>query len=119
MWIASLSRKFPLIKLITISPGSTQGTETASDFPKVFQFIYNKIMMPIILPVMGMAHSLDKGTERIIKGISDNTLKSGVFYASKEKVLTGPIIDQGEIFPNLKNETFQDNVYDAIHQFIS
>jgi len=119
MWMASLSRKYPSLRFITISPGSTQGTETASDFPKVFQFIYNKIMMPIILPVMGMSHSLDEGTKRIVDGINDGALKSGVFYASNEKVLTGPIVDQSTIFPDLKNETFQDNAYDAIHLFIS
>jgi NAD(P)-dependent dehydrogenase (short-subunit alcohol dehydrogenase family) len=118
MWMASLSRKNPSLRFITMSPGSTQGTETASDFPKVFQFIYNKVMMPIILPLMGMAHSLDKGTKRIVDGIFDNTLKSGVFYASKEKVLTGPIIDQSEIFPDLNNETLQDNAYEAVHRFI-
>lgn len=118
MWMASLSRKYPSLRFITMSPGSTQGTETASDFPKVHKFVYNKIMMPIILPLMGMAHSLDKGTKRIVDGISDDTLKSGVFYASKEKVLTGPIVDQSEIFPDFRNEIFQDDVYDAIHKFI-
>lgn len=118
MWMASLSRENPSLKFITMSPGSTQGTETASDFPKAFQFVYNNILMPVILPLMGMSHSLDKGTKRITDGINDSSLKSGVFYASKEKVLTGPIIDQSTIFPDLKNETFQDNANAAVHRFI-
>ncbi len=101
-----------------MSPGSTQGTETASDFPKAFQFLYNNILMPVILPLMGMSHSLDKGTKRIVDGISDTSLTSGVFYASKEKVLTGPVIDQSSIFPDLKNQTFQDNANESIHRFL-
>ena len=74
--------------------------------------------MPVILPLMGMAHSLGTGTKRIVDGIRDDTLKSGTFYGSKENVLTGPIVDQSQIFPDLNNETFQDNAYDAIHRFI-
>jgi NAD(P)-dependent dehydrogenase (short-subunit alcohol dehydrogenase family) len=117
MWMASLARKNQNLRFITMSPGSTQGTETASDFPKAVQFIYNNILMPIVLPLMGMSHSLDKGTQRIIDGINDTSLKSGVFYASKEKVLTGPVIDQSAIFPDLSNEKFQDNANEAIHRF--
>lgn len=101
-----------------MSPGSTQGTETASDFPKAFQFLYNNILMPIVLPLIGMSHSLDKGAKRIIDGINNTSLQSGVFYGSKEKVLTGPIIDQSLLFSDLKNETFQDNADYTIHRFI-
>jgi NAD(P)-dependent dehydrogenase (short-subunit alcohol dehydrogenase family) len=118
MWMASLARKNTNLRFITMSPGSTQGTETASDFPKAFQFLYNNILMPVILPLMGMSHSLEKGTKRIVDGINNTTFKSGVFYASKEKVLTGPIIDQSLIFQDLKNDTYQDNANQAIHRFL-
>ncbi|MDQ6843813.1 MAG: short-chain dehydrogenase, partial [Bacteroidota bacterium] len=85
MWMASLARKNPNLRFIIMSPGSTRGTETASGFPAPVRFIYNHILMPVILPLMGMSHSLDKGTKRIIDGINNDSLKSGVFYASKKK----------------------------------
>ena len=119
MWMAAIARKNPALRLITVSPGSTQGTETASGFPKPVRFIYNHILMPIILPLFGMSHSLTSGAKRIIAGISDNKYKSGVFYASKVNVLTGPVIDQSIIYPDLKNESYQDNADIAIHSFLS
>jgi NAD(P)-dependent dehydrogenase (short-subunit alcohol dehydrogenase family) len=118
MWMSSLARKNPALRFITMSPGSTRGTESANDFPKILKLFYNTILMPIVLPLMGMSHSLDEGTKRMVRGINDNSLKSGVFYGSGEKVLTGPVIDQSIIFPDLKNELFQDNVYKAIHKYL-
>ena len=84
-----------------MSPSSNQGTETASDFPKAFEFVFNNILMPIIMPLMGMSHSLDKGTKRIIYGISDDSLKSE-FLCHKEKVFNRTYIDQSTIFLDLK-----------------
>ena len=70
------------------------------------------------MPLMGMAHSLETGAKRFVDGINDESYKSGVFYGSKAKVLTGPLIDQATIFPDLENRTFQDNANEAIHRFI-
>ena len=119
LWMASIARKNTDIKFITMSPGSTQGTEIANGLPTPVQFILNHILMPFIMPLFGMSHKLETGAKRIVDGINNDFLKSGVFYASKQNVMTGPVIDQSIIFPDLKNEVYQDNANEAIHRFIT
>ena len=51
--------------------------------------------------------------------LEDESFESGVFYASKANTLSGPVIDQSTIFPDLKNETYQDNAYKAVHRFVA
>ena len=70
------------------------------------------------MPLMGMAHSLETGAKRFVDGITNEALKSGVFYGSKANVLTGALIEQSNLFPDLKNESYQDNANEAIHRFI-
>jgi len=118
MWMASTARKNPSIRFVTMSPGGTGGTEVMQDltgFKKIlFKYIGVKLM-----PLMGMMHKLEIGAKRFVDGISNETFKSGLFYASNAKYLTGPVMDQSSIFPDLKNESFQDNANKAIHQFIN
>ncbi len=64
-------------------------------------------------------HGLEMGAKRYVDGLNDESYKSGVFYGSKKSVLTGPLVEQGTIFDDLNNETFQDNVNAAIHRFIN
>ena len=118
LWMSSMARKYPDIKFVSMSPGGTRGTEGFNDLPFIKRIMFKYVGMPIIMPLMGLSHSLEKGAKRFIDGINDNSLESGVFYASKENVLVGPVIDQGTIFQNLKNEIYQDNAYEAIHKFI-
>ena len=47
----------------------------------------------------------------------DNNYKSGVFYASQSG-MTGEVSDQSSFLPELNNETYQDNAYEAIHRFV-
>jgi hypothetical protein len=118
MWLASMARKHPEIKMISMSPGSTQGTRTADAFPLVFRFFYNHLLMPLIFPLMGLSHKLETGAKRLVDGITDSSsFQSGSFYGSKADVLTGPVIDQSTIFPDLKNESYQDNAYEAVCRF--
>ena len=119
MWMSSMARKNPKIKFISMSPGGTRGTEGFNDMPFLQRIFFKYIGMPILMPLMGMSHSLEKGAKRFVDGINDKSLKSGGFYASKEKVLTGIVVDQSTIFPDLKNERYQDNAYEAIHKFIN
>jgi hypothetical protein len=42
-----------------------------------------------------------------------------VFYASVTTKLTGPLVDQADILPDLANPTFQDHANEAIHRFIA
>lgn len=118
MWMSSMARKNPKIKFISLSPGGTRGTEGFNDMPFLQRVMFKYIGMPLFMPLLGLSHSLEKGAKRFVDGISNAALKSGTFYASKEHVLTGAIIDQSTIFKDLNNEAYQDNAYDAIHQFI-
>lgn len=118
-WMASLARKHPNIRFISMSPGGTSGTAVMDDLPAVMKFMFKYIGVPILMPMMGMIHSLETGSKRFVEGIGDESLKSGVFYGSKANVLTGPMIDQSTLFPDLNNQSYQDNANEAIHRFIN
>lgn len=118
LWMSAMARKHLNIRFISMSPGGTRGTEGMNDLPFLKRILFKYIGMPIIMPLLGLSHSLEKGAKRFVDGISDTSLKSGVFYASKEQVLTGPVVDQSSMFSDLKNQNYQDNAYEAIHRFI-
>ena len=71
------------------------------------------------MPHMGISHGLEVGAKRLVDGVIDPNLSSGVFYASPAGKLKGPLVDQTGIFPDLANATFQDNANEAIHRFIA
>lgn len=119
LWMSSQARKHPNIRFISMSPGGTKGTAAMDDLPPFQKFMFKYIMMPVLLPLMGMAHKLETGAKRFVDGINDTSFKSGVFYASKLNTLTGKVIDQSSIFPNLNNHSYQDNASQAIHRFIN
>lgn len=118
MWLASLARKYPNIKFLSISPGSTKGTEVTNDLPKLQQFITKHILMGFAFPILGLAHDVEKAAKRFVDGISSTAFKSGGIYASKKNKFTGTLIDQGLIFTDLHNQDFQDNAYEAVQKFI-
>lgn len=118
LWISSEARKNPNLRLITVSPGFTSGTAVMNDLPLGKRLMFKYIMLPIVAPLKGQVHKLEKGAKRFVDGISEDTFQSGIFYASKAKLLTGPVIDQGTIFSDLNNSSYQDNVNAAIHSFI-
>lgn len=118
LWMSSMARKNPNIKFISMSPGGTRGTEGMNDLPFFKRIMFKYVGMPIFMPLMGLSHKLSKGAARFVDGINNPIYKSGIFYASKENVLTGPVVDQATIFSDLNNEVFQDNAYEAINSFI-
>lgn len=118
LWMSSEARKNPDLRFITMSPGFTKGTAVMNDLPPRKRFMFKYIMLPIVAPLKGMVHKLEKGAKRFVDGINNESLESGVFYASKAKSLVGPVIDQSILFPDLKNTTYQDNANDAIHRYI-
>ncbi len=118
LWMSSEAGKNPNIRFITMSPGGTSGTAVMDNLPPFQKFMFKYIMMPIVMPFMGMVHKLERGAKRFADGINNDSFKSGVFYGSKLNVLTGPVVDQGSIFPDLSNVTFQNNANEAIHRFI-
>lgn len=118
LWMSSMARKHQHIKFISMSPGGTRGTNGFDDLPAIQRFMFKYIGMPFVMPLMGLSHSLEKGANRFVDGISNGSLKSGEFYASKANVLVGPVVEQSSIWSNLTNATFQENADRAIHQFI-
>jgi NAD(P)-dependent dehydrogenase (short-subunit alcohol dehydrogenase family) len=119
LWMSALARKYPDVKFISMSPGATQGTNVMNDLPFFQKLMYKYIGFPILMPLMGMAHSVEKGAARYVKAISDESLVNGKFYASDKPKLTGPVMLQDSFFPDLTNEAIQDNAADAIHRFIN
>jgi NAD(P)-dependent dehydrogenase (short-subunit alcohol dehydrogenase family) len=115
LWMAYLARQYPDRRFITVSPGATTGTEASS----------NGLALPLriaanyVMPALRISHKLDVGAKRLVDGVTDPTLSSGVFYASSANKLKGPLVDQAEIFPDLANPSFQDHANEAIHRFIS
>src|SRR5271154_2085188 len=114
LWMAYLARKYPDRRFITVSPGNTTGTQAASDLP-----LPMRIGAKYIMPALGLSHKLDVGAKRLVDGLTDPTLSSGVFYASAANTLKGPMVNQADFLPDLANLSFQDHANEAIHRFIS
>lgn len=119
MWALSMARKYPDLKFMAMSPGNTRGTRAPDSLHPAMRFMVRNVMMPIVFPLIGdMVHDLEVGTKRLVDGISDDQYQTGVFYASKEGKLSGEVVDQSSFYTDLKNTSFQDNAYEAIHRFI-
>jgi len=114
LWMAYLARQHPDRRFITVSPGSTSGTQAPNDLALPL-----RVAAKYVIPALGMAHKLDVGARRLVDGVTDPTLSSGVFYASAANTITGPLVDQADIFPDLANPSFQDHANEAIHRFIT
>ena len=114
LWMAHLARHYPDLRFITVSPGNTTGTEAAAGAAPPLRFAAKHIM-----PRLGLSHELEMGSKRLVEGVIDPKLTSGVFYASAAGKLKGPMVDQATIFPDLANPTFQDNANAAIHRFLA
>lgn len=114
LWMASLARQHPDRRFITVSPGNTTGTGAASGLP-----LPMRVAAKYVMPALGLSHKLDVGAKRIVDGVTDPALSSGVFYASPANKLTGPLVNQADIVPDLANASFQDHAHEAIHRFIN
>lgn len=118
MWALAMARKYPTLKFVAVSPGNTKGTQAPESLPATMRFMLRYVMMPVVFPLMGdMVHTLDVGAKRFVDAICDDGYKSGVFYASREGKLSGEMVDQSTFFPDLRNTSFQDHAYEAIHRF--
>ncbi|CAM1342612.1 Oxidoreductase, short chain dehydrogenase/reductase family [Tenacibaculum amylolyticum] len=119
LWMSNMARKNPDIKFISMSPGGTRGTQGMDDLPLIKRIFLKHIGMKLIMPLMKMSHSVEEGAKRFVEGINNPKFKSGVFYASKENILTGQVIDQSTIWKDLDNPLYQKNADTAIHSFVS
>lgn len=115
LWISSLARKHPNVRLVTMSPGATSGTDAMNTIAPLKRLFFQTMFK--ILALMGKSHNLETGAKRFVDGITDESYISGVFYASKSGT-AGPVVDQGTLFDDLNNAEIQDNAYEAIHSFI-
>jgi NAD(P)-dependent dehydrogenase (short-subunit alcohol dehydrogenase family) len=115
LWMAYLARQHPDRRFVSVSPGNTTGTQAPNDLALPLR-IAAKYVMPR-LP--GLAHKLDVGAKRLVDGVTDPNLSSGVFYASAANTLKGPAVDQTDIFPDLASASFQDQANEAIHRFVT
>jgi hypothetical protein len=114
LWMAYMARQHPERRFITVSPGATTGTQAPDDLKLPL-----RIAAKYVMPALGISHKLEVGAKRLVDGVTDPTLSSGVFYASAANKLSGPLVDQATIFPDLANPSFQDNANEAIHRFIT
>lgn len=114
LWIAYLARRHPDRRFVTVSPGNTTGTGAPNGLPLPMQ-----VAAKYVMPALGLAHKLDVGAKRLVDGVTDPTLSSGVFYASGANSLKGPLFNQADFLPDLANPSFQDNANEAIHRFIA
>ena len=114
LWMAYLARQQPDRRFITVSPGNTTGTQAPNELKLPLRMAAKYVM-----PALGLAHKLDVGAKRLVDGVTDPTLSSGVFYASAAGKMKGPIVDQTDIYPDLADPSFQDHANEAIHRFIT
>jgi NAD(P)-dependent dehydrogenase (short-subunit alcohol dehydrogenase family) len=118
LWMAGLARQHPRLRFITMSPGNTAGTQALRDLPLPMRVLAEHVLMPYVAPALGVAHKLEDGAQRLLTAVTDPALRSGVFYASKVSALTGPVVDQADIIPELRDLRWQDHAAEAIHRFI-
>lgn len=120
LYMGAMSRKHPGLRLLTVSPGSTMGTDIYDNAPRM-----TRIMLKVVtsLPIKSLRernfHGVDAGAKRYVDALNDDAYLSGRFYASKGQGVTGPMVDQGEFFADVDNEQFQDNAWEALHRFVS
>jgi len=114
LWMAYLARQYPDRRFITVSPGATTGTQASNGVALPL-----RVAAKYVMPALRISHKLDVGARRLVDGVTDSTLSSGVFYASAANKLSGPLVNQADIFPDLANPSFQDHANEAVHRFIS
>lgn len=82
MWMSSVARKNPNIRVVTMSPGGTSGTEVMNDLPPVMKYMFKYIGLPL-MPFFGLMHKLETGAKRYVDAIIDDSYKSGFFMEVK------------------------------------
>jgi NAD(P)-dependent dehydrogenase (short-subunit alcohol dehydrogenase family) len=118
LWMSALARKHSELRLLTVSPGNTSGTDALRDMATVPRVIMQRVVMPYAAPMLGLSHPLDVGAKRLVDALVGGPLPSGTFYASAANTLTGPLIDQSGIVADFADAATQDHAYDAVHRFL-
>ncbi len=118
LWMASVARKHPELRVVTMSPGNTAGTDVARDLPAPVRLLMKYVLAPVVMPLLGIVHPVERGAARLVQALDDPSLKTGTFYASRADALTGPVVDQSTIWPALGKASYQDNASTAVHRFV-
>ncbi len=118
LWMASVAREHPELRVITMSPGNTSGTDVARDFPAPVRLLLKYVLSPLVMPLLGIVQPVEVGAARLVRALEDPSLKTGTFYASQAQALTGPVVDQSTIWPALGEVSYQDNASTAVHRFV-
>lgn len=117
LWMSALARQHPDLRLLTVSPGNTAGTDALRDLPTVPRVLMQRVVMPYVGPIFGISHPLEVGAKRLADALVGGSLQSGRFYASAENTLTGPLFDQAGVVADFGDEAIQDRAYEAVHAF--
>ena len=94
LWVAAMARQHPNLRIVTMSPGGTTGTNGASEMPGVMRFVFPVVMK--VMEVFGVMHSLETGAKRYVDALNDESYKSGYFYASHQGKMSGAIVEQSQ-----------------------
>ena len=73
MWMSSVARKNPNIRIITMSPGGTTGTDLVNDLPSLMKFIFKYVGLKL-MPLFGIMHELEVGAKRYVDGLNDKSM---------------------------------------------
>ena len=115
LWMGAMSRQYPKIRFVTMSPGATTGTEGFDSLSLVRRTVM-KSMMRVML-ALGKVHKIDVGAKRFVDALLNSAYSTGTFYASK-KGLTGEISDQSALFGDLADLDIQNNAKLALSHFM-
>jgi NAD(P)-dependent dehydrogenase (short-subunit alcohol dehydrogenase family) len=118
LWISELAHRHPRLRLLTVSPGNTAGTDVFRDMGPLVRPLMNRVLMPRVLPMLGLAHPVSAGARRLVDATVRDDLDSGKFYASAAKRLTGPLVDQAGIVADFADPAIQGHAYEAVHRFL-
>lgn len=118
LWMSDMAKKHSNVRFVTISPGSTGGTQGAKDLPLPMKIMF-KYVGPALLPLFGLMHSLEKGARRYVDVLFNESYKSGHFYASKASTTTSPTVDQSTILADFANEAYQQNASEAVYRHVT
>ena len=108
LWLASVARRHPELRFVTMSPGNTSGTGVTRDLPPPVRLLMKRVLMPIVMPLLGIVHPVERGAARLVAALDAPDLRSGAFYASRADALTGPVVDQGTLMPEIEQPAYQD-----------
>ncbi len=86
--------------------------------PAPVRLFITKLFQPMVAPRLHLAHKIEIGAKRVVDGVTDPKLRSGVFCASPTGKVTGPLTDQAERTPAFNDPKIQENAAEAIHRLI-